>query len=168
MRTIIFSIFVALCSISSYAQGNDLSKMDSLQRNEYLTKLAKEVLINYGPDFYSEKLNVSISRNPEVFYDEWTDHPDIIKHFNRKYYIVTLDNLELKRITKVWIWEDDGEPLRIQFSHNLGRNFFHRSYKDIIRDGGKDIKKECYIPDFPKEKPNLDPDSFYIPAETTW
>ena len=85
MRTIIFSIFVALCSILSYAQGNDLSKMDSLQRNEYLTKLAKEVLINYGPDFYSEKLNVSISRNPEVFQDEWTDYPDIIKHFNRKY-----------------------------------------------------------------------------------
>jgi hypothetical protein len=169
MKTVIFSILVVLFSISSYAQGNDLSKMDSLQRNEYLTKLAKEVLKNFAPDFYSEKLKINISPDPEVFYNEWGDQPKVKKHFNRKYYIVKLENLELKREFKICIWESDGEPVMITYLWTgWGCNFFYRSYKDWIRDGVKEEEKFHYEPKEIKEKPNLAPDSFYIPAETTW
>ena len=154
MKTVIFSILEVLFRISSYAQGNDLSKMDSLQRNEYLTKLAKEVLKNFAPDFYSEKLKINISPNPKVFYNERGDIHEFKKHFNRKYYIVRLENPELilregkpelKCVYEVFIWESDGEPAMITYlCTGRGCNFFYRSYKDWIRDGVKEEEKIHY------------------------
>ena len=55
MRTL--SLVVALlCSLQITAQSNvcNLSKMYEPDRNAYLIKKAKEVVMNFGPDYYRE------------------------------------------------------------------------------------------------------------------
>lgn len=66
----------------------------------------------------------------------------------RKYYIVTLPydpkkdvkDYRIRFVSKVYIWEDNGEPLEIEFSHDYSFLFYRkgRSYKDKVAKGIKE------------------------------
>ena len=57
MKIILLSLLLTVCCVSSYAQKTDLRKMQPQQRDEYLVKLAKEVVLNFGSDSYGEALH---------------------------------------------------------------------------------------------------------------
>lgn len=121
-----------------------LSQMDSLKRNEYLVKLAREVVLNFGPDYYRDNMNPTIS-DLRVFSDSSMVErfPEAQQNLGRKYYVVTIpydhaqEQLEWDYAAKVEIWEDDGEPKGVMFGCNLGYHFTFTSYREWVKMGIK-------------------------------
>ncbi len=120
-----------------------LSQMDSVKRYEYLVKLAREVIKNFGPGYYREYKKPDISEL-RVFSDNNAQHPEIQRNVGRKYYTVTFlydktqERLEWDYAAQVSIWEDDGEPKDVMFGHNLGIDFAFRPYRQWVKEGIKD------------------------------
>lgn len=141
---------------TSFSQNKNLSKMTEKARNEYLLEKSKEVILNFGPEWYREPMSVEIS-GLSVFNDETNKHPKIQKCNGRKYYTITYyydkyykdlnDRFkEVKGIIfafKVFIWEDDGEPESILFGNAIGLTFLFRPYEDWVNNG---VKKEDQKP----------------------
>ena len=73
---------------TSFSQNKNLSKMTEKARNEYLLEKSKEVILNFGPEWYREPMSVEIS-GLSVFNDETNKHPKIQKCNGRKYYTIT-------------------------------------------------------------------------------
>ena len=121
-----------------------LSQMDSVKRNEYLMKLAREVVLNFGPDYYRDNMNPTIS-DLRVFSDSSMVErfPEAQQNLGRKYYVVTIpydhaqEQLEWDYAAKVEIWEDDGEPKGVMFGCNLGYHFTFTSYREWVKMGIK-------------------------------
>ena len=69
MKKILLLTLTILCMNSSsfYAQNTDLSNLDKKQRNEYLIKLAKEVVLNFGPEYYQEDYISDVSADSKVY-----------------------------------------------------------------------------------------------------
>ena len=127
-----------------------LSQMESLKRNEYLVKLAREVVQNFGPGYYRDNMNPTIS-DLRVFSDSSLVErfPEAQQNLGRKYYVVTIpydyaqEQLEWDYAAKVEIWEDDGEPKGVMFGHGLGIHFTFRPYREWVKMG---IKEEEIMP----------------------
>lgn len=121
-----------------------LSQMDSVKRNEYLIKLAREVVLNFGPGYYRDNMNPTIS-DLRVFSDSSMVErfPEAKQNLGRKYYVVTIpydhaqEQLEWDYAAKVEIWEDDGEPKGVMFGCNLGYHFTFTPYREWVRLGVK-------------------------------
>ena len=145
MKSVFLSVLLAVCCISSYAQSHDLSIMKPAKRDTYLIKLAKEVVKNFGPDYYQKDLESTIFPTVKV-YNSNDKRSSIQKNVGRRYYVVTLEDKHSDKSSEVLIWEDNGEPAAIHFSHSLGRNFYFRSYKQWIKEGVKDDEKAYYDP----------------------
>ena len=92
MRFVLFLI-IAIISIAMNAQNHDLRKMTTKSRNEYLIKIAKEVTINFGPEWYNDSLHVNISDSKIVDLEEFGDEPEIKKIEGERYYVVTFYNV---------------------------------------------------------------------------
>ena len=56
MKQIVLSLILTVCCVSSYAQSHDLSMMKPAKKESYLVKLAKEVVMNFGSDYYQKDL----------------------------------------------------------------------------------------------------------------
>lgn len=118
------------------AQTNNLSEMDSLQRSEYLIQKAKEVTLVFGPEFYKRKKTIPKISVPKVFDDKRDP-----KYVGRRYYDVVLayDQTDGKPdwpyASKVAIWEDNGEPMSILFTEDIGIHFLYISYKEMMEKG---------------------------------
>ena len=139
MKTII-TLAIAFICCSAFAQQTNLSQMTEKARNEYLVKLAKEVTENFGPGWLQGKVSTSISSLKE--FDNDGDYDLLTPHIGRKYYDVTIIYDEKTKKEVGWwyascvsIWEDSGEPMGVLFGHNYGKNFFHKSYREFVKEG---------------------------------
>ena len=137
-------------TLTSLATDIHLSQMDSVKRYEYLVKLAREVVLNFGPGYYRDNMNPEIS--PIRMYLDSThvkQFPEDRKNIGRKYYVVTIpydhaqEQLEWGYAANVEIWEDDGEPKSVMFGHGLGIHFTSRPYREWVKEG---IKEDEIMP----------------------
>ena len=83
MKHLLLIFFAATCSLISYAQNIKFEQMDSVKKADYLVKLAKEVVYNFGPDYYKEDLVAEISNTPEV-YSSTFENPEVQKYVWKK------------------------------------------------------------------------------------
>lgn len=140
MKKILLLTLTILCMNSSsfYAQNTDLSNLDKKQRNEYLIKLAKEVVLNFGPEYYQEDYISDVSADSKVY--KHSD-PRVQKYVGKKFYTVTFRDKEGFPCSSVEIWEKEGTPKTVTFDGESGYNFYSRSYRDWIKDGVKEEEK---------------------------
>ena len=132
-------------TLTSLATDIHLSQMDSVKRYEYLVKLAREVVLNFGPGYYRDNMNPTIS-DLRVFSDSSLvkRFPEAKRNLGRKYYTVTIpydhvqERLEWDYAANVEIWEDDGEPKGVMFGHGLGIHFTFRPYREWVKAGVKE------------------------------
>ena len=132
-------------TLTSLATDIHLSQMDSVKRYEYLVKLAREVVLNFGPGYYRDNMNPTIS-DLRVFSDSSLVErfPEAKRNLGRKYYTVTIpydhvqERLEWDYAANVEIWEDDGEPKGVMFGHGLGIHFTFRPYREWVKAGVKE------------------------------
>ena len=132
-------------TLTSLATDIHLSQMDSVKRYEYLVKLAREVVLNFGPGYYRDNMNPTIS-GLRVFSDSSLVErfPEAKRNLGRKYYTVTIpydhvqERLEWDYAANVEIWEDDGEPKGVMFGHGLGIHFTFRPYREWVKAGVKE------------------------------
>ena len=137
-------------TLTSRATDIHLSQMDSVKRYEYLVKLAREVVLNFGPGYYRDNMNPTIS-DLRVFSDSSLVErfPEAKRNLGRKYYTVTIpydhaqEQLEWDYAANVEIWEDDGEPKGVMFGHGLGIHFTFRPYREWVKEG---IKEDEIMP----------------------
>ncbi len=146
MRTILFILLSFLFINSSYSQDNNLRKMSRKQRKEYLCEKAKEVTINFAPTYYREHGEPKI----EGTFRFKSRYPEDSLLIGRKYYIVTLPydpkkdvkDYRIRFVSKVYIWEDNGEPLKIKFSHGMSWLFYGtgtgHTYNERVKKGIKE------------------------------
>lgn len=148
----LFSIlcFFVYFATSSYAQSVRLDTMAAEARNEYLTRLAKEVTLAFGPGFYRDSVVPDISTVKVFFSSNWGGRDsDFISNDGRKYYTVTFptkESLEWNYTSEVDIWEDDGQPQKIMFGTGIGLHFMvtGKSYKEWLEQGIKESDQFPY------------------------
>ena len=143
MRTL--SLVVAfLCSLQITAQStvSNLSEMYYPDRNAYLIEKAKEVIMNFAPDYYREYRAPEFSGIETL--EGWGEHD------GEKYYTVTFlydktkETLEWNYAARVHIMEKDGEPWGIECGNGMGIHFFKESYRDWIKRGIKENERFVY------------------------
>ena len=143
MRTL--SLVVAfLCSLQIAAQStvSNLSEMYYPDRNAYLIEKAKEVIMNFAPDYYREYRAPEFSGIETL--EGWGEHD------GEKYYTVTFlydktkETLEWNYAARVHIMEKDGEPWGIECGNGMGIHFFKESYRDWIKRGIKENERFVY------------------------
>ena len=146
MSTILFILLSFLFLNSSYSQDNDLRKMSRKQRREYLCEKAKEVTINFAPTYYREHGKPKI----EGTFKFESKNPKNATLIGRKYYIVTLPydpnkdvkDYKIRFVSKVYIWEGNGEPFKIKFSHGISLLFYGdgigHTYSERVAKGIKE------------------------------
>ena len=143
MRTL--SLVVAfLCSLQITAQStvSNLSEMYYPDRNAYLIEKAKEVIMNFAPDYYREYCAPEFSGIETL--EGWGEHD------GEKYYTVTFlydktkETLEWNYAARVHIMEKDGEPWGIECGNGMGIHFFKESYRDWIKRGIKENERFVY------------------------
>lgn len=147
MKRVFFSLFFGLFFVISLSQVVNLKEITKEARDEYLINKAKEATINFGPEFYRDSLRYSISVVKTYVASEG-DREDMKQQSGRFYYTVTLfyndSSLERKRYSfasQTDIWEDDGQPLGIDFGSGLGFEFFGRSYQEVLNDDRHSVIK---------------------------
>lgn len=134
--------------VDSVFRQTEISKMTHLsgmkrlarkpedKRNAYLRQLAREVVLNTGPDWYREYGEWEVS-GPFV-YTASSLHPKEMAHDGRKYYRVTsrydenVERLNWNYASQVDIWEEDGQPAGVLFGLGVGKTFNIVSYKDYL------------------------------------
>lgn len=146
---LIISLFIVITSHTIYAQEVNLSKMDSVKRNEYLINKSKEVIMNFGFGYLSACNSPAIT-GPFVFdkHDGFY-RSEMKRNKGMKYYRVTFSYDQTKFFFS-WdyaaytlIWEKSGEPMAVGFGNGMGKHFLERSYRRWIEMG---VKEEDKIP----------------------
>ena len=147
MNRLLFFCGMVACAVSLFAQTVRLDTMKVGERNDYLTKLAKEVTLAFGPGYYRDSV-IPIVSEIEVFHSEDNIYTEINACSGRRYYTVTFptnERLIRNYTSKVLIWEDDGQPLSVHFGGcELGRNFIIKSYKQWLEQGIKESDQFPY------------------------
>ncbi len=144
------SCIIALtCCIQVAAQSGKgfFNRMDEQERNEYLVAKAKEVVLNFGPEYYREygEPEISVERLQDLYEGETLLNRERIA--GGKYYIVTFryntteESLEWDYAAQVKIGEKDGEPWVCYFGNGCGLHFFDKPYRERVRQGlrNKDV-----------------------------
>ena len=133
MKRILLLLVLVFSLMGVSAQTVELGKMSEESRKEYLVKLSKEVINNFGPG-YSRDFDPVI----ELIKNEIFKGKDIE---DREYYRVTFpydktkERLEWSFSARVKIWKDTGEPFAVMFGNGVGQTFFHLSYKEWVKAG---------------------------------
>lgn len=133
MKRLFFAFVVTFSLMGMSAQTVNLGKMNEKERNEYLVKLSKEVIKNFGPDYYRD-----LPPTIEEGKNDYLKGKDIE---GREYYCVTFPYDKTKEILDfpysayVKIWKDTGEPFSVIFGNGWGRNFLQISYKEWVEAG---------------------------------
>ncbi|MCR5713484.1 MAG: hypothetical protein K6F98_00955 [Bacteroidales bacterium] len=113
-----------------------LSREPEDKRNAYLRQLAREVVLNTGPDWYREYGEWEVT-GPFV-YETISENPREMAHNGRKYYKVTsrydknVERLNRYFASQVDIWEDDGQPMGVDFGLGMGLSFTLLSYNAYL------------------------------------
>ena len=133
MRTL--SLVVALlCSLQITAQPNvcNLRKMSESDRNAFLITKAKEVVLNFGPDYYREY------REPEISGIETLEERKYTEFNGEKYYTVTFrydktkETLEWDYAARVHIMEKDGSESGDSILMNSNEGFERITVRELI------------------------------------
>ena len=113
-----------------------LSRKPEDKRNAYLRQLAREVVLNTGPDWYREYGEWEVT-GPFV-YETISENPREMAHNGRNYYRVTsrydknVERLNMNYASQVDIWEDDGQPMGVFFGLGMGMSFTLLSYNAYL------------------------------------
>lgn len=150
MRSIIITALILIGCTPMFAQErvHNLSKLSEENRNAYLLAKSKEVIMNFGPEYYREY------GEPEIVLDVYAEG---IKHGPRKlakykgfkYYTVTFRYDQSKELfdwnyaAEVEILEKTGEPICVSFGCGYGIPFDEYPYEKWVKNG---IKPEERIP----------------------
>ena len=153
MKQILF-VLMALLSMPLCAQVGsvtNLSKMTEEARNEYLKKAAMEVMMNCAPDWYREPMSVEISGanrfDPNITYREFINHPNVQKRKGCYFYSVSYWYDHYKSSPKrlyafsVSFWENDGEPMGVDFGNDWGLTFVVQTYRSLLKEGVDKVQK---------------------------
>lgn len=116
-----------------------LSQMTEEARNEYLLKKSKEVVLNFGPEWYQEPMTTTIG-GPVAYHamDSRSQKYNGRQCYFVSYYYDKYKDTGFSRAFTVCIWEEDGEPEGILYGNDHGQAFFG-SYNKRVKDG---VKKE--------------------------
>ena len=142
MKKLLLLFVCAFSFLGMSAQTVNLGDMSEKSRNEYLVKLSKEVIKNFGPDYYRD-LPPSIEEKK----NDYLEGKDIE---GREYYQVTFPYDRTKEILDfpysayVKIWKETGEPFVVIFGSGWGRNFLQVSYKEWVEKGILETDKVKY------------------------
>lgn len=114
-----------------------LSQMTEEARNEYLLKKSKEVVLNFGPEWYQEPMTTTI-RGPVAYHamDSRSQKYNGRQCYFVSYYYDKYKDTGFSRAFTVCIWEEDGEPEGILYGNEHGQAFFG-SYNKRVKDGVK-------------------------------
>ena len=137
MKTISCIIALTCCIQVAAQSGNGFfDGMAEQERDEYLVAKAKEVVLNFGPDYYREYGEPEISEVMVYNSDNmWREHN------GKRFYTVTFrydktkESLEWDYAAFVEIWENDGQPKEVYFGNGAGFHFFKKPYSEQIREG---------------------------------
>lgn len=145
MKRLFLSLLVIVFNLSSFAQDIPFQELDSVKRTEYLINLAREVVQNFGPDYYKPSHIVEVADTTTVF-DTTFDHPVIKKSLGRRYYVISFFCDKIKKekglyAAQVGIWVDNGEPFCVDFYERIGIHFLLRPYRQWIKEGVKETEK---------------------------
>ncbi len=136
-----------------------LSRKPEEKRNTYLRQLAREVVLNTGPDWYREYGEWEVT-GPFV-YETPSTEPKRVASIGRKYYRVTswydknAETLNWFYASEVEIWENDGQPKGVIFGEGMGWNFWTSPYKNWIESGITEKQMWPYSPPHPDVILNL-------------
>ncbi len=115
-----------------------LSRKSEAKRNAYLRQLAREVVLNFGPDWYREYGEWEVT-GPFVYE---MPSADLARH-GRNYYKVTswydknVETMDWYYASQVTIWEDDGQPEGVTFGTGMGLGFPGQlGYKKYLESTG--------------------------------
>lgn len=145
----IFLVSMFLCT-PCFSQMNNLERKEESQRKEYLTNIAKEVILTFGPDYYRDFKEPIISDT--ITFRETFKEDSVLRNKNfygRKYYSVkylydpSIEKFLYNFVAEVDIWADDGQPKEVRFGNGYGQNFYITSYKKWKKRG---IKESEIIP----------------------
>lgn len=137
------------------AQPSLLGNLDTSERIEYLVKIAKDVTLSFGPEFYRDSIAPIIS-DVKVFDGRNSELPEVLANNGRHYYSVkfpTKDALEYDYTSEVDIWEDDGRPKSIMFGTGIGLHFLGKSYQERLEQGIKIENQFRYYTIEPQKNP---------------
>ena len=139
----------------------NLESMSEKKRNKILTRIAREAVLQVGPDYYRED-TVPVILGPGTFTWKGTTEYGRIAFEGRKFYSVFFpyDNsreefrLAYNYTAQVNIWADNGEPAEIFFGNGQGYTFISRSYYELImpdtvftnKNGLLQSHKKIYMP----------------------
>ena len=133
MKKLLLLFVCAFSFLGMSAQTINLGEMSEKSRNEYLVKLSKEVIKNFGPGYYRD-LPPTIDEGK----NDYLKGKDIE---GREYYSVTFpydktkESLDWYYSACVKIWKDTGEPFIVIFGNGYGINFLQCSYKEWVKKG---------------------------------
>lgn len=128
-----------------------LSRKPEEKRNAYLKQLAREVVLNCGPEWYREYGEWEVT-GPFVYE---MPSADLARHGRKHYYYYkvtsqydrNVETLNWDFASQVKIWEDDGQPEGVTFGTGMGRGFTRLSYKEYL--DSTDITKRTGFPYYP-------------------
>ena len=122
------------------ARRKNLERMSEKKRNSKLIAIARDAILEVGPDYYRED-TVPVINGPKTFsWKNWGGKP-YIEQEGRRYYWVTYpydnEKEEIKIAqpftAEVLIWADNGEVGAINFGNGMGYNFFQgKDYEHSI------------------------------------
>ena len=99
MKSILFFMIAIICNSTCYAQESSLSKMTEKARNDYLLKLSKEVVHNFGPEWYKEPFVTEFS-GIQVYENKAYDLPEVKKCNGRHYYTIVFRYKKYQNLPK--------------------------------------------------------------------
>lgn len=145
-------VAMMVCSLSMSAQTVNFKAMRPEKRNEYMIKLAKEIIMNFGPGYYREVEEPKVLEEIKTFDVPEGCDEEQMRCNGRKYYEVQMvydknkERLAWGYAAKVRIWADDGEPFYVTFGNGMGVNFIYRSYRELLKEGIEDDMVIKYQP----------------------
>ena len=146
MKRLSILCFSILFVVDLCAQTVRLDTMAVNVRNEYLTRLAKELTLAFGPGYYRDSV-IPVITGVDVFCCKGNKYLEYNACDGRRYYTVvfpTKEPLIWDYTSKALIWEDNGQPLSIFFGGaEISRDFIRKSYTEWLEQG---IKEEDQCP----------------------
>ncbi len=124
MRKVLSTFLFLTIYITLWAQN--LEKMNESERVKTLLRVAKEGIMEYGPDYYREYEKPEIKYNRVINGNKNFADEEVEQYRNRYYYTVKYSYDESKESFNtdysawVFIWEDTGKVFQIYFGNGLG------------------------------------------------
>ena len=136
-RILILLTALVYCTIF---QAQNLDKMNDADRKKALLRIAKGIVMEYGPDFYREYKEPEI-KHGIVGKDETQrfSEEDEKKHKNRSFYTVKYyydekeESFHQYYSAYVFIWGDTSEAFKVYFGNNFGQTIDPKRTKSTTK-----------------------------------